>query len=327
MLLLALMLLSVSSLNAQKPDPLQNYPNKLQLGPTTDSYVLYWVHDSTHITFEIHVYNTKWVLFGFKNMATTQPDTVLAWLNDDSTGYFANVITTSPNYTVNPDQNWIPLNAYVSNEYTVLQVVRPIKLKCSQFDSNNNADLVSGMLHVVYGAGKTVDLFTQRATLDNMNMTSVQLLNDTLGPFNCIQPVQVPTFDSTPLQAYSNYMDLADKGNYRLYWNYNDTDFVGEVHVRTHGWVGFGFSPNGGMTGANVMIFWVANDNVTANFSERYTYGEENNFSVARGTRLTQVQNWKLLRWKKENGYTIVQFSRPIVLCGINKLTIQVSFH
>jgi hypothetical protein len=325
-LTLTCFLLSVLSSNAQNPNTLQSYPNKLQLGQTNDTFVLYWTHNNTHITFELHVHDTKWVMFGLQNTTSMRSDAVLAWMNDDYTGYFANVVIgASANYTVNPDQNWLPLNAYAANKYTVLQMIRPIKLQCSQFNSANNLDLASGQVRVAFATGKTVNLFTQRVALINLNSTNVQFLNASNGPFNCIQPVQAPTFDSAPMQAYSHYMDLADRGNYRLYWNYTDTDFVGEVHVRTQGWLGFGFSPSGGMIGANVMIFWVVNDNVTANFSERYTYGDANDMSVPRGARVTEAQNWQLLRWKKENGYTIVQFKRPIVLCGRNEIIIQVS--
>ena len=49
---------------------------------------------------------------------------------------------------------------------------------------------------------------------------------------------------------------------YTLHWNFStaeETITIG-VNVSTNGWVGFGISPNGGMTNSDVVIGWV-NDN------------------------------------------------------------------
>lgn len=45
--------------------------------------------------------------------------------------------------------------------------------------------------------------------------------------------------------------------DYRLYWTINEPDIVFEVHVRTHGYVGFGFSRDGTIYGADMIIGWV----------------------------------------------------------------------
>jgi hypothetical protein len=324
----ALYCLLTLSIAQSNPPPAQNYTNKLQLGKTVDTFVVYWSQNSTHITFELHVHNTTWLLFGFQNTSTMQSDAVLAWLNTDRTGYFANVVLNnsklgnSPNYqyTVNTDQNWIPLNALIYNNYLCVQMIRPIKLQqCSQYSASNNVDLVTGSIPITFATGITVDLFALTVTIQSVNTTNANVLNDTQGPYSCATPPQIATFGSTPTQAYSNYMDLADGGNYRLYWNYNDTTFVGEVHVRTLGWVGFGFSPNGNMPSSNVMIFYVDSNGV-ANFTERYTNGPTD----ARGVTLSAAQNWKLVTWKQANGYTVVKFQRPIVLCGEHEITISV---
>jgi hypothetical protein len=52
-----------------------------------------------------------------------------------------------------------------------------------------------------------------------------------------------------PTQTYANHLVLAQPDAYHLFWNYNDTDIVFEVHVKQTGvnWIGFGLSKNGGM--------------------------------------------------------------------------------
>ena len=53
-----------------------------------------------------------------------------------------------------------------------------------------------------------------------------------------------------------------ENGYYALYWNFTrstETIYFA-VNVRTTGWVGFGLSPDGQMTGSDVVIGWVAND-------------------------------------------------------------------
>ncbi len=39
-----------------------------------------------------------------------------------------------------------------------------------------------------------------------------------------------------------------------------------QVHVRTHGYVGFGLSPNGNMAGSDVVIGWVTGPEQTLVF-------------------------------------------------------------
>ena len=60
-----------------------------------------------------------------------------------------------------------------------------------------------------------------------------------------------------------DYAEILDKGgNYFLFWNVNDTHVTFEVHVKTKGYVGFGFSDNGNMFPGDVIVGWVK-DGVT----------------------------------------------------------------
>ena len=57
---------------------------------------------------------------------------------------------------------------------------------------------------------------------------------------------------------------LLDDGEeyYELHWNFTRStqSIYFAVNVSTTGWVGFGLSPDGQMTGSDVVIAWVAGD-------------------------------------------------------------------
>ena len=65
------------------------------------------------------------------------------------------------------------------------------------------------------------------------------------------------THDRSATYRFSATLD--PNGQYDLYWSYNLTEqtISFAVCVQTTGWVGFGLSPNGQMTGSDVVIGWV----------------------------------------------------------------------
>ena len=64
---------------------------------------------------------------------------------------------------------------------------------------------------------------------------------------------------------------LLDSGDdfYELYWRFDRQlkNITFAVRVNTTGWVGFGLSPNGGMTNSDVVIGWVNNNRGYLNVS------------------------------------------------------------
>jgi hypothetical protein len=61
-----------------------------------------------------------------------------------------------------------------------------------------------------------------------------------------------------PSEHYPRYTEL-NEINYYLFWAFNKERITFEVHVRTHGWFGLGFSGNGGMNGADMVVGWISN--------------------------------------------------------------------
>ena len=59
--------------------------------------------------------------------------------------------------------------------------------------------------------------------------------------------------------AFSTTLYDRDGDTYVLHWNFSTAErtIAFAVNVSTTGWVGFGISPNGGMTNSDVVMGWV----------------------------------------------------------------------
>lgn len=53
---------------------------------------------------------------------------------------------------------------------------------------------------------------------------------------------------------------LDGEGKYILGWEISGDEIIFEIEAETLGWVGFGISPQGGMTGADIFIGGVLSD-------------------------------------------------------------------
>ena len=73
------------------------------------------------------------------------------------------------------------------------------------------------------------------------------------------------------------------------------------VEVETMGWVGLGFSPNGGMIGSDIMMGWVKDG--VATITDRFAVSES----------LPEVdinQDFDLVEGYEEDGNTVIEFCR-----------------
>ncbi|XP_067274110.1 DBH-like monooxygenase protein 2 homolog [Pseudorasbora parva] len=116
-----------------------------------------------------------------------------------------------------------------------------------------------------------------------------------------------------PLLPFSEHLD--PEHNVRLKWGFDEIQgtILFELTVNTSGWVGFGFSPKGGMTGADIVIGGVGPKG--SYFTDRHAVG--NSIPV-----VDQQQNYKLLSLNESDGKTVLKFQRSIKSCDENDLTI-----
>uniref|UniRef100_A0A671NDQ8 Monooxygenase, DBH-like 1, like n=1 Tax=Sinocyclocheilus anshuiensis TaxID=1608454 RepID=A0A671NDQ8_9TELE len=116
-----------------------------------------------------------------------------------------------------------------------------------------------------------------------------------------------------PLLPFSEHLDLKHK--VRLKWGFDKIKgtILFELTVNTSGWVGFGFSPKGGMTGADIVIGGVGPKGIY--FTDRHAVGK----SIP---LVDKQQNYKLLSLTESDGKTVMTFQRSIGSCDENDLPI-----
>lgn len=319
LMLLCLTARQQSSVEAQNPAPTTTYANT-QILQSPDLFYLYWSYTNTDITFEVHVKDAAWLLFGVKG--ATYSNVVVGALFPDTTGHYSERILFNNNNTLvtNPDLAWYLLDAFKSNNYTILKFQRNLKVQCDQTPSTPSLDISTGESTIVFATGDTFNEADASISVANLQSTQINLL-PTLSAntqFPCVTPALRAPFNSVPTAYYTSWVDLVPD-IYRVYWNVSDTNLTAEIHVKTNGWVGFGFSPNGGMAGSNVVIGYIASDG-SVSFTDRYIRS-----ATAAGVALTKNQSVQLLAYGSVNDYVYFKFTRLIKICDSEHISISVS--
>ncbi|KAL5008211.1 hypothetical protein ScPMuIL_013792 [Solemya velum] len=109
-----------------------------------------------------------------------------------------------------------------------------------------------------------------------------------------------------PTEHFQQQMQLDIDGNYIVFWSHNATDIIFEVHVRTYGYIGFGFSHFGGMFPGDVVIGGVKDG--TSYFKDYYTTENDQ-------PKLDNSQDWALLHAEENEFGTILKFTRLLQTC------------
>ncbi|XP_035690508.1 DBH-like monooxygenase protein 1 isoform X1 [Branchiostoma floridae] len=129
--------------------------------------------------------------------------------------------------------------------------------------------------------------------------------------------VAVAVLSATRLEAkftHSAYLDAA-REKYFLQWRYDAETITFRVEVATLGYVGFGISPNGDMTGSDIVTGFVTDQGDTF-FFDRY--------ATARAMpTIDSSQDWTLESSGENGTHTFLQFSRKLVLCDHTDRTIE----
>ncbi|XP_070572311.1 DBH-like monooxygenase protein 1 homolog [Ptychodera flava] len=108
-------------------------------------------------------------------------------------------------------------------------------------------------------------------------------------------------------QDYTHNVIVDGHDNFHVFWKFDNTTITFEMHVRTTGWVGFGFSPDGGMPGSDMVMGWVTDDGEVV-FSDRHA-------TAFAEPVVDDSQDYTLLHGEEADGYTILKFERPIDTC------------
>ncbi|CAG2223452.1 unnamed protein product [Mytilus edulis] len=116
-----------------------------------------------------------------------------------------------------------------------------------------------------------------------------------------------------PSEHFLLHEILDHLGNYHVYWKFNQTHITFEVHVKTRGYVGLGFSPNGKMYPSDVVVGWVKDG--VPHFSDYHTVSH---FQPVKDVS----QDWTLLHGEENNFGTVLKFERLLSTCDENDTNI-----
>ncbi|OWF40135.1 DBH-like monooxygenase protein 1 [Mizuhopecten yessoensis] len=116
--------------------------------------------------------------------------------------------------------------------------------------------------------------------------------------------VQIPK--PTPTRHFEHYVRLDTTGQFWLFWTANATHVTFETHVNTHGYIGFGISPNGKMFPADVIVGGV---------KDGQTYFKDYHTTEHAPPVVDQSQDWFLIAGKETASGTVLTFVRKLNTC------------
>lgn len=104
--------------------------------------------------------------------------------------------------------------------------------------------------------------------------------------FVCLLLVVAGIFSVVRSEGWLHCTTLDGAGKYHVCWRLEGEDADAEiefrVEVETHGYVGFGLSPNGGMAGSDIVTGWIKDGHFY--FQVRYSeFFNVNNTEISRG--------------------------------------------
>lgn len=106
--------------------------------------------------------------------------------------------------------------------------------------------------------------------------------------------------------VWTHHAVLDREGKVHLFWTPGMQDITFEVQAETKGYIGLGFSPDGGMTNSDIVVGWVINNVPT--LQDRYAIGS------SEPLRDTQ-ENYSLLGGSENATHTILRFRRNYETC------------
>ncbi|XP_050717468.1 DBH-like monooxygenase protein 1 isoform X2 [Eriocheir sinensis] len=107
--------------------------------------------------------------------------------------------------------------------------------------------------------------------------------------------------------AYQHTAILDQRGDFVMRWTPEEESLRVEIQVATKGWAGLGFSPNGGMRGADITLGWI-DSHGELHVHDRYAHGET--------TPVVDHSQDMLVEGGYQNDtHTVIRFSRPWNTC------------
>ncbi|XP_047477058.1 DBH-like monooxygenase protein 1 [Penaeus chinensis] len=110
-----------------------------------------------------------------------------------------------------------------------------------------------------------------------------------------------------PPFAFQHAAMLDQRGHFHMLWTPREKDIAIEIQVATHGYVGLGFSSNGGMKGSDIVLGWVDTDG-KLHAHDRHAIG--NMIPL-----IDDSQDIEVLGGYENETHTVLRFARPWNTC------------
>ncbi|XP_050715576.1 uncharacterized protein LOC126998176 [Eriocheir sinensis] len=120
-------------------------------------------------------------------------------------------------------------------------------------------------------------------------------------------PSLKPLPKSLPVVSFMHSAVLDQQGSVVMLWSPREEDIVFEIQAGAKGYVGLGFSPNGGMKGADIVLGWV---DAAGEVFLHDTYADGN-----MAPKVDASQDVTLLGGYQNDTHTVIRFSRPWNTC------------
>ncbi|KAK9887700.1 hypothetical protein WA026_000021 [Henosepilachna vigintioctopunctata] len=121
-------------------------------------------------------------------------------------------------------------------------------------------------------------------------------------------------FHSEPVDQWTHSEILDKDGAVVLKWQPRHQEILFRVEARTRGYVGIGFSPNGGMENADIVIGWVDDNSDKAFLYDCHGVPKEQGSSPIRD----EVDNYTLEKGMQNETHTVLEFRRALDTCDIH---------
>lgn len=116
-----------------------------------------------------------------------------------------------------------------------------------------------------------------------------------------------------PTTSFANKNELLPH-EYLIYWNVTGSKFIGELHVRTNGWILFGFSLSAHLADSDILVTGV--DKGVGYIRDCFIHGNK--------LMEDHENNLELVYSREMRDYTVIRFERELKSCDRNDKPIQV---
>uniref|UniRef100_A0A914WP50 DOMON domain-containing protein n=1 Tax=Plectus sambesii TaxID=2011161 RepID=A0A914WP50_9BILA len=123
-------------------------------------------------------------------------------------------------------------------------------------------------------------------------------------------------FSAASDSFFSHHAALDDGGKFVVRWRPEKEFVTFRCEVQTAGWLGFGFSTNGAMAGADMVIVWIDSSG-TPHISDRHGPEKGNGFPEEDAS-----QEYRLIECTRNETHMIAMFIRNLTTCDSNDWTI-----